>query len=208
MLITLSGLDGAGKSTLVRGLRAQLNARGRAVTVLHLNDDVGVYAVLRALRNAVRGAARPASPPGRARNRLRDALVWSKTLRRLLYPVDLVVFALVRFAVERLGGRVLIMDRYFYDTLVDVTNGRRGLWLRILERVTPAPDLAVLVDVRPETCVGRKPEYPLEYLEHRRRHYQTLFPRLPSGVTLANDDLPATQAMLERLVLERLEPRA
>jgi hypothetical protein len=170
-----------------------------------LNEDIGVYAALRSMRDAVRGRARRAAPPRRASGRLRDAIVWSKTLRRLLYPVDLMVFALVRFAVERLGGHVLIMDRYFYDTLVDVTNGRRGLWLRVLERVTPAPDLAVLVDVRPETCLGRKPEYPLDYLQGRRRRYRALFPRVPSGVTLPNDDLPTAQATLERLVLTRLE---
>ena len=118
MLITLSGLDGAGKSTLTRWLKATLDARRHPAVVLHMHDDVGVYATLRALRDRLMGgAARRGRKPFSA---ARQALVWNRTLRRLIYPLDLVVFLAFRLVVEILQRRVLIMDRYFYDTLVDV----------------------------------------------------------------------------------------
>src|SRR5207302_10650652 len=56
MLITFSGLDGAGKSTLVRWLQQTLERQHRRVVVFHMNDHVGVYAYLRRLRNQLGGA--------------------------------------------------------------------------------------------------------------------------------------------------------
>src|SRR5256886_16429527 len=52
MVISFSGLDGAGKSTLVAWLRAELERRHRGVTVLHLADGVGA-SLLRAARDGV-----------------------------------------------------------------------------------------------------------------------------------------------------------
>ena len=49
MVISFSGLDGAGKSTLVAWLRAELERRHRGVTVLHLADGVGAIELLVAL---------------------------------------------------------------------------------------------------------------------------------------------------------------
>src|SRR5437879_5460120 len=91
MLITFSGLDGAGKSTLVRWLQQTLERQNRRVVVFHMNDHVGVYAYLRRLRNQLGGAppqnggARGATPL----RRVRDALLWGKVLRRVIYPLDL-----------------------------------------------------------------------------------------------------------------------
>ncbi|HEU5262475.1 MAG TPA: hypothetical protein VFU41_13745, partial [Gemmatimonadales bacterium] len=67
MLITVSGLDGAGKSTLIGGLRAALERHGHTVAVLHMNDDVGVYAYARRARDGLLRLLgreqRPAGPP-------------------------------------------------------------------------------------------------------------------------------------------------
>ena len=159
MLITFSGLDGAGKSTLIAWLRSALEGSGLGVSVLHMNDDVGVYAYLRRARDVItgkRGHAAPRSPSMKVpRGRLRQALVWNRTLRWCLYPLDLLIFAMHRIYVEKLTKRVLLMDRYFYDTLVDLSRGsQRGN--RLLQALTPVPNLAVLVDVPPEQPVVRK----------------------------------------------------
>src|SRR5207245_9947711 len=91
MLITFSGLDGAGKSSLIAWLKSELERRHRAVTVLHMNRDVGLYPVLRVLRDTLTGAPRDgtaravaleqiARRPGLVGRlqRLRDAVVWSQ----------------------------------------------------------------------------------------------------------------------------------
>lgn len=209
MLITLSGLDGAGKSTLIESLRQLCIERGRPVVVRHMNEDVGVYAALRGLRDRLLGP-RQGTGQGAAHEtkahfaprvrRLRHALVWNRPLRRCLYPIDLALFWAFRLYHERWHRRVLIMDRYFYDTLVDVADQGRWFWVALLERLTPAPTLAVFLDVSPEVSFARKGEYSIEYLRERWVAYQAVARRVPSALHVANDDLAATKAMLRNVL--------
>lgn len=205
MLITLSGLDGAGKSTLTRWLKTTLESRRRPALVLHMHEDIGVYAALRALRNRVFGNGRRNH---QAVGGARYAVVWNKTLRRLIYPVDLVVFLAYRLVVELVQRRVLIMDRYFYDTLVDVWDARRTGWCRLLARLTPAPDVAVLLDVPPEQAFARKAERSVEYLRAREQAYRAVFRRMPASLVVTDPDLNAAKAAIERAVAAAMHPRA
>src|SRR5213082_4253239 len=135
MLITFSGLDGAGKSTLVRWLQQTLERQHRRVVVFHMNDHVGVYAYLRRLRNQL-GGAPPRNGGAGALRRVRDALLWGRVLRRVIYPLDLLLFLVYRLYHESIRRRVVIMDRYFYDTLVDIADGRHWGVLRLLYWLT------------------------------------------------------------------------
>jgi thymidylate kinase len=224
VLITFSGLDGAGKSTLIDWLRASLESENRSVTVFHMNDHVGLHAYLRQLRDLVIGnggkrepgaangwedmgsrplAARPVTLE-RIVRRLRYRVVWNKTIRRVIYPIDLLVFLCYRLYVEKLSKRVLIMDRYFYDTLVDVSTERTRLWTQLLERMTPTPTVPVLLDLTPEESYARKAEYSVEYLRRRSVGYKRVFHRVPAPVVLANYDFDASKATLRKVVMERL----
>ena len=214
MLITFSGLDGAGKSSLIAWLKGELQRRHRAVTVLHMNRDVGLYPVLRVLRDTLTGAPRDgtaravaleqiARRPGLVGRvqRLRDAVVWNRSLRRLIYPVDLLVFLCYRLYVEAVRKRILIMDRYFYDTLVDVA--RPGGWggLRWLHRITPTPDVPVLLEISPEAAYARKGEYSLAYLRARETAYGAVFRWVDRPLVLQASDPPASKRALMRVVL-------
>ena len=214
MLITFSGLDGAGKSSLIAWLKDELERRGRAVTVLHMNRDVGLYSVLRVLRDTLTGAPRDATAraialeevvrrPGLVGRlqRLRDALVWSRSLRRLIYPIDLLVFLCCRLYVEALRKRILIMDRYFYDTLVDVARPGGWGWLRWLHRITPTPDVPVLLEISPEAAYARKGEYSLGYLRARETAYGAVFRWVERPLVLQASDLVTSKRALMRVVL-------
>jgi len=218
MLITFSGLDGSGKSTLIAFLRDAFERRARPVVVLHLNDQVGIYAYLRMARDRLRGrppeqlapgvpdprSQKDVHPPAQglrgALSRLRTALLWNKPLRRLLYPVDLVVFLCYRAYFEKARGRVVIMDRYFYDTLVDVTNGRGRFWSRVLAGLTPTPTVPVFLEISPDESFRRKREFSIEYLRRRATAYHQVFARVPRVVHIVNDDLEQTKTALLRAV--------
>ena len=220
MVITFSGLDGAGKSTLIDWLQGELERRQRPVTVLRMADGVGVYAGLRAARDSLqrligrrngRNSDRPrwAGPPPAhgllgLLNRIRDAVLWSKPLRRALYPLDLLIFVAIRFYVATVRGRVLLTDRYFYDLLVDVADDGRWFWVRLLEHLTPVPDVPVFLDVSPEESYARKGEYSVAYLAQRTAAYRQIAPLVPSAVVLPNTDLQATRRAIERAIDERL----
>jgi thymidylate kinase len=198
MLIGVSGVDGAGKSTAIAALQCELERQGRLVTVLHLNDHVGLYAWLRAARNAMFGIKRSDNEPPRMDpspsgiGRVRDTLVWSKVLRRILYPLDVLVFLVIRAYVEVLRRRVLMLDRYFYDRLVDIapSSDSRAGWavVRALARITPTPSLAVLLEVDPAVAFARKGEYSVPYLERRAAAYRRVFARLPAAIRISSDE--------------------
>src|SRR5436190_8590026 len=96
------------------------------------------------------------------------------------------------------------MDRYFYESLVAVTSGREPRGQRLLQRLTPTPDLAVFLDISPEESFARKGEYSVPYLQRRAVAYRQVFQRVPRVVALHNVDFDATARTLERLALERL----
>ncbi len=208
MLITLSGLDGAGKSTLIQGLLAALEERGVPVAVLHLDHDVGVYAAFRKVRDG--GVGPTVSQPGDANpslaRRIRNAVVWSKVLRRLIYPIDVLVLLCYRAYIEGIQRRILVMDRYHYDTLVDLWSesiwGR--LWTRVLKVFTPTPALPILVETRPEVAFARKQEYSVPYLRDRWNAYTRVFGRVANAVKLRNDDPGTARDDLRRIAMERV----
>ncbi len=136
--------------------------------------------------------------------RIKNALVWSKIIRRLIYPVDVLVFLCYRAYFEGIQRRILIMDRYFYDILVDVSSGQRWGWIRLLKLITPTPTLPVLLDIGPEEAYARKGEYSVEYLQNRWAAYREVFPWVRAGVRLRNDDPVTARTALRQIVLERL----
>ena len=139
-----------------------------------------------------------------ALRRVRYAVIWNKPVRRLIYPVDLFIFLWYRFYVEKVERRVLLMDRYFYDTLVDVSDGRGWFWIRLLKWLTPTPHVPVYLDITPEESFARKGEYTLEYLRRRRVAYRTVFPWVSTSVTLETRDLDASKAVLRQVVTQRM----
>lgn len=224
MLITLSGLDGAGKSTLADALQARLRKSGVRAIIFHMNKEVGLYAYLRTARDAVLRAIRPGraaaadkaqlpaeagrSEPGSAKAALleiRRRIIWNKSLRRWVDLGDLLTFLIYRLFIEKIRGRVLIMDRYFYDRMADLADGRSWRYLRWFSRIIPDPDVAVLVEVTPEEAFARKGEYSVESMTRRRAIYKEIFSWVPQSVTLANDDLDVALHTLEQIVFDRLK---
>jgi len=224
MLITLSGLDGAGKSTQIELLKRSLEQRNKRVAVLHMDHQIGLYAYLQLMRGLIfsstRGADGQPTKKGESSNRverhkdswLRAAIsrgkytvLWNKPLRRGVYLVDLAIFLFYRLYIEKLKKQILIMDRYFYDRLVDVAGAQRGWsYIRFLALLTPTPTLPVYLDITPEEAYARKREFSVAYLRCRQTSYQKVFPLVRSSVVLASgEDIDATARTLEKLAIER-----
>jgi thymidylate kinase len=222
MLITFSGLDGAGKSTLIESLKESLEKRNQRVVVSHMYYDLGVYACAQSvLKRVARRANGRANTPARTTHaprelpaqgrlrvlaaRIRYRIVWNKALRYCLYPVDVLIFLCYRFYIEKFRKQILIMDRYFYDTLADVTEGRKGYGIGLLRLLTPTPSVPIYLDISPEEAHARKSEYSVDRLRRRRLSYLKLLPYVPSLVVVsASPPVESTRHALEMIVLERM----
>ncbi|MEO6360339.1 MAG: hypothetical protein ABIO43_07190 [Sphingomicrobium sp.] len=221
MLVTLSGLDGAGKSTLAEALKANLEKNGAPAVIFHMNKQVGLYAYVRNLRDAFlrticsrRPGSRAAhdtgegfsAKSGRAKAmflEIRRRIIWNKELRRWVDLGDLATFLVYRVYVEKVRGQVLIMDRYFYDRITDIADGRHWRYLRWFSRITPVPDVPVFVEVSPEEAFARKGEYSVDSMTRRRAIYREVFSWVPGAIILCNDDHHRASDELQRVVAKR-----
>lgn len=216
MLITFSGLDGAGKTTLIRSLKSTLENRQCKVATMTMYDNVGLYASIRFLRNQIRApkqtnqvstdqdrlGVEKAKPKGISKFFL--TIFRSRPTRRVVLFFDLLVLQAYRFYWETLRGHVVILDRYFYDSLADVVDGKNWLYARFVLKILPIPDLPIFVDVTPQQAFERKGEYPVDYMERRRAVYKNIFSRVRKSVILKNENLNTTLQDLEKVSAERV----
>ncbi|KON29332.1 hypothetical protein AC482_06795 [miscellaneous Crenarchaeota group-15 archaeon DG-45] len=135
--IVLEGIDGSGKSTHIRLLCRDLGQRGH--DVLRTTEP-----------SRGRGGRFIREYMKRGRGRLpaeAEALLFAadrfEHVRRVIEP-----------ALRR--GRIVVSDRYVHSSLAYQGAEGAGLdWIREVNGFAPRPDLCILLDVSPETGMGR-----------------------------------------------------
>ncbi len=179
LLISFSGLDGAGKSTQIDNLRETLAAAGLKTHLLSFWDNVVVLSRYReGFVHKVYGSERGIGAPGKPVNR-RDKNVrrWYLTLsRHALYLLDAVHLRIVVSRALLSKSDVVIFDRYLYDELANLPlhNAASRAFIKAMARLVPQPDVAFILDADPEAAVARKPEYPLDFMRKCRQSYHAL----------------------------------
>ena len=186
MLVTISGIDGAGKSTQLALLREELERRGRRSEILWHRPGYSprmdrARALIRRLRpGALPGADRPAERAA-AFARPEIARAWL-----LAAGADTLVEYGVRVRLALARGRDVLCDRYLIDARLDLDlrfpeRADEIAWLfSTLERLCPRPDVQLLLSVSAEARRRRNlaaPEPfpdPPELRESRHRRYQIL----------------------------------
>jgi thymidylate kinase len=196
VVIALSGLDGAGKSSQTTALRETLERLGHDVEIAWTRatwDDwvwkLG-FVVKKVLRVPVHLAsrrgharavpngsdARPAGEPADPIKRLRER-------SRLATGAWVMVHALANaWSQRRLTrphlrrGRLVICDRYTLDSIVAFRvrfgpQHRFRLQRALIAALSPRPPRAYFLDVSPETAYARKGEGGVEWLAAHRRLY-------------------------------------
>lgn len=179
VLVSFSGIDGAGKSTQIEALRARLAADGLRVHVVRFWDDV---ARLKGIRETSghkvfkgdRGVGSPSAPIERRDKNVQSPLM--TCVRLFLYFVDAISTRLMVGRMLRSGFDLVIFDRYTYDELANL-NLRNPLihaYASLLMMFVPRPHISYLLDADPVAARNRKPEYPLEFLHTNRTAYLDL----------------------------------
>ena len=198
LLVSFSGMDGAGKSTQIAKLRALVERSGVRVTVRAFWDDVVVGTRFREgfshkVLKSEKGIGAPGKPVERRDKNIRS---WYLNVARYaMYFADAVNLAWVVRRIRKTGGEVIIFDRYIYDQLANLPLGNpfARAYIALINLAVPRPDMIFFLDADPVGARARKPEYPVHFLEQNRRAYLRLA-ELIGGVTIV-PPLPLTDAL-------------
>ncbi len=222
LVVTLSGLDGAGKSSQAEALRDALETAGIDAVVewlpLGQNPSVErasdlVRRLLRLVRRAghattaeqrVAAGESLLATPGAARARSTRELAllhgWATVvaIANALHQRSIVT----RHAAE---GRVVIFDRYTLDSIVRLRylygdRERFAFQSFLIRAVSPRPLRSFLLEVAPETALGRKEDrWSLDDLRRQSELYREEADRL--GVPRLDGERPR-EALCAEIALE------
>jgi thymidylate kinase len=188
LLVSFSGIDGAGKSTQIEALSVRLAEDGLRVRLIRFWDDV---ARLKGIRETSghrifkgdRGIGSPSAPINRRDKNVQSGAM--TCIRFFLYFVDAVSVRQVVKKALRSDADVVIFDRYTWDELANLNlrNPIVRAYIRVLVAFVPRPRVSYLLDADPLQARSRKPEYPLDFLYANRETYLTLARRI-GGITV------------------------
>ena len=175
--VALSGVDGAGKSTLARLVARDLERLGLGVTPVWTRPGMRIAWLDGAARLAKRvmredpdpGVLRVAAEPDRDLRSRRGALGWAWSM--------LVTRSFVRDVRRRARGRrgqdVVVYDRHLLDALVTLDFAYRGVDLRrhreLVRRRLPSASVTIYLHVAPDVAASRKPGDPIGEAAVRRQ---------------------------------------
>jgi thymidylate kinase len=197
IVVSFSGLDGAGKTTQIDNLRALMHSLGLRDTMLTFWDNIVVLSRYREgfvhkVYGSERGIGAPDKPVER---RDKNVRAWYLSIiRHGLYLLDALHLGWVLSKARRSGYDIIIVDRYIYDELANLPldNAFSRAFVRFVRAIAPQPDLAYLLDADPIAARARKPEYPVEFMQKSRRAYFMLADLL--GTMTVIPPLPLSEA--------------
>lgn len=170
MLITVSGIDGSGKSTQLELVRKYYENKGKTVLTLWTRggSTPGINSIKAFIRKL---GGKKLPPPGESKKR--DEMLGIPLIQKAwlsLAILDLMRIYCITIRWWILRGKVVICDRYLWDTQIDFKIMFPSIkieeWLlwKILVRLTPVPNKPVLLmipsEISAERCAQKYDPFP------------------------------------------------
>ena len=175
-IISISGLDGSGKSTQAQMLQTYLENKGQKVLYFH--------AIAFSFPQRIKEFRKKYCPiyrltKGRKKNEATEEKSVTKAnclqikLRKFAFIIDVIRFKFFKRKLARKGYDFIITDRYFYDTIVNIAYLEHRNTPPSIEKYIPKADAAFYLKIQPESIMTRDrvPDQGLQYLKDKKKLY-------------------------------------
>jgi len=178
MIITFSGVDGAGKTTIIEKVKNRLQSKYRKEVVL-LRHRPGILPILSAIKHGKKEAEKIASVtlPRKGRNNN----VLSSIARFSYYFTDYLIGQVYVYFKYVLRGKIVLYDRYYFDFINDAKRSNIQLnrsFLKVLYRLVFKPKLNFFLYADAATILARKQEMIAPEIDQLTILYKQLFSQM------------------------------
>lgn len=207
-ILTFSGVDGAGKSTVISAIKSLLESKYRKQVVV-LRHRPSLLPILSAWVHGREKAEKMTTErlPRTGNNKSQ----WKSLFRFGYYLSDYLLGQMYVYLKYIVRGKVVLYDRYYFDFISDAKRSNLVLNPRIpkaLYFLIHKPELNVFLYAPAFEILKRKQEIPAQEIEELTRSYQELFSYLSKKdglnhyVSIKNMDLSETLDQIESQLIK------
>lgn len=173
-IISISGLDGSGKSTQSKMLQEFLEKNNKKVYYFHAIQYSFPQALKRFLHlekaqsDEKSGKIQTGEKPG-----VTKASSLAIFLRKVAFIIDVLRFHFLKKKLAKREYDYMVTDRYFYDTIINISYLEKRNTPSRLEKYLPLADASFYLKIQPEAIMTRPrvPEQGLQYLKDKKKLY-------------------------------------
>jgi dTMP kinase len=182
-LVCFTGLDGAGKTSLAKGVVKDLQEDGVEADYRYLRYQPILLKPIIMVSNRTITKTESFTKDYSSYSKSKVGFSDKHPLLALLYQsallFDYYLQVLVKLRLPLSSGKNIVCDRYVYDTVAtdltidfNLTGAKVQSYLKTLFKVFPRPDLSFYVDITEEEAFRRKTDVPsIAYLKDRKWVY-------------------------------------
>ncbi len=173
-IVTLSGLDGSGKSTQIELLKTFLELQGKKVYYFHivqfsLANKINLFFL--SFIRLFKGKKKSLSKFSSKNKSVTKANLWQIFLRKIFFFIDIQRFRYLCKKLQKSNYDYILSDRYFYDSLINIEYLSHSAWN--WKSNIPTPNQAFYLQSSPKIIMSRQktPDQGINYLNEKKKLY-------------------------------------